>query len=225
MKHISREAIQNGAIAAMAKEAEEQGLIRLTTAEERRASWQSMLSTNPNPDGRVWVFAYGSLLWNPACHYADKIDAYLNGYHRDFCLRTYIGRGNLDQPGLVLGLEQGGDCHGQTLRLASEHLHSELDILWAREMVSGAYTPMWLPVDTHRAGTVHAIVFVMDRDYPQYAGALSFEERCRDLALGEGPLGRASDYLFDTVAALEAIDIVDPVLEEYAHRVRQWLNA
>lgn len=224
MTYISREAIQNGAIEAMAQEAAALGLVRLTTAEERRQSWQQMLSTNPNADGQVWVFAYGSLIWNPACHFVDKIDAHLAGYHRDFCLRTYVGRGNLEQPGLVLGLETGGECFGQVLSLPTEHIESELDILWAREMVTGAYTPMWLPLETKHAGEVHAIVFVMDHDYPQYAGELTFEERCQDLALGEGPLGRAADYLFDTVSALESIDIMDDLLETYAHEVKKRLS-
>ena len=224
MTNISREAIQKGAIEAMAQEAAELGLVRLTTAEERRQSWQQMLADNPNQDQRVWIFAYGSLLWNPAFHFTEKTDAFLQGYHRDFCLRTYIGRGNLQQPGLVLGLEKGHHCYGQALCLAPEHLDSELDILWAREMVTGAYTPMWLPVASESAGTVHAIVFVMDRDYPQYAGELSFEERCRDLALGVGPLGRASDYLMDTVTALESMNIVDDLLERYARRVRALMS-
>lgn len=221
MSKISREDIQNGAIQEMAKEAEALGLVRLTTPKERRASWQAMLAENPNDDGSVWVFAYGSLLWNPACHFTDKIDASLDGYHRDFCLRTYIGRGNLEQPGLVLGLEVGDECHGQVLRLAPDLIDSELDILWAREMVTGAYMPKWLQVQTKQAGPVHAIVFVMDRNYRQYAGELSFEERCTDLALGEGALGRAADYLFDTVHALEEMGIVDDRLERYVHRVRE----
>ncbi len=220
VSHIDRKAIKDGFFQTMAKEAEAKGLITLTSAEDRERSWRQILETNPNPDGRVWIFAYGSLLWNPAFHLVDQSDAFLDGYHRDFCLRTYIGRGDEHQPGLVLGLEPGGCCHGKALQVDPSCIEEELDVLWSREMLASAYHPRWLPVATGNQTTVHAVVFLMDTDYCHYAGPMSFEERCHDLAHGVGALGAAADYLFDTVKALESMNICDALLEKYVAQVR-----
>ncbi len=217
---IDREKIKNGFLQEMAREAEAKGLIKLTSAEDREASWREILRTNPNADNSVWIFAYGSLLWNPAFHLVDRVDAYLDGYHRDFCLRTIIGRGNEKQPGLVLGLEKGGCCHGQVLQIDPGCVEEELAVLWSREMIASAYLPKWKKLDTPHHSDVYAVAFVMDTNYPYYAGNLSFEERCYDLAHGEGPLGRAADYLFETVFALEKMNLTDDLLERYVARVK-----
>lgn len=221
MTPFNREAIKNGLFQKIAAEAERKGLIHLTSKAERQASWRKTLAENPNRDGSVWVFAYGSLLWNPAIHISEQIDAQLEGYHRDFTLRTYIGRGSKEQPGLVLGLEQGHSCRGRALRVADEHIESELDVLWSREMLASAYKPTWLPVQTGRAEPVYAIAFLMDTNYPHYVAHLSFEERCHDLAHGEGALGGAADYLFSTLEALQSLGIEDTLLERYARQVRK----
>ena len=56
----------------------------------------------------VWIFAYGSLIWDPEFSYAESEPALLRGYHRSFCLYSYDYRGTPAQPGLVLGLDRGG---------------------------------------------------------------------------------------------------------------------
>ncbi len=33
----------------------------------------------------VWVFAYGSLMWNPEIAFAEARPGFLHGYHRSFC--------------------------------------------------------------------------------------------------------------------------------------------
>src|SRR5579859_6246974 len=43
-----------------------------------------------------WVFAYGSLIWNPEFPYVDKAPALLRGYHRSFCLYSWHYRGTRD---------------------------------------------------------------------------------------------------------------------------------
>lgn len=222
MKPVTRQSLQNGHFQEMAREAEKQGLIKLTSAAERERSWRELVACNPNANGEVWVFAYGSLLWNPAFHWVRKQRARLDGFHRDFNLRTYIGRGCKEQPGLVLGLEQGGVCEGEILQVQPQTLEEELDILWSREMVASAYQPHWYPMaNVTDDAEIYAIAFVMDVNYPHYAGQMSFAERCHDLAHAQGSLGCAADYLFDTLAALHSHGIHDEKLEQYAAEVRR----
>jgi cation transport protein ChaC len=107
-----------------------------------------------------WVFAYGSLLWNPLFPFIEARPATLRGKHRRFCLWSLASRGTTRHPGLVLGLDQGGSCHGVVYRLPAECASAELALLWRREMVVGAYHPRWLRV---RAGShaLTALAFVL----------------------------------------------------------------
>ena len=63
------------------------------------------------PGAPLWIFGYGSLIWNPAFHYTARVPARLDGFQRRFCLWTTVGRGAPDRPSLVLGLDVGGTCH------------------------------------------------------------------------------------------------------------------
>ncbi len=97
-------------------------------------------------DGDVWLFGYGSLIWNPTVHSVEMRTARIEGWYRAFCLSTKAGRGSPENPGLVLALDAGGACTGVAFRLAEDILEVELALLWRREMLSGAYVPRWVEV-------------------------------------------------------------------------------
>jgi len=169
-------------------------------------------------DAGWWVFAYGSLLWNPLFPFGEARPATVRGYHRRFCLWSLASRGTTTLPGLVLGLDRGGTCHGVVYRLPARRARGELKLLWRREMVVGAYLPRWMRV---RAGTetITALTFVVDRQHAQYAGQLSNAEAISVLATAQGALGSSADYLERTRVALVTHGIVDPYLEMLAARV------
>ena len=77
------------------------------TDEQLSDSLTAMIKARPKGAG-WWVFAYGSLLWNPLFPFAEARPAILRGLHRRFCLRSLASRGTPDLPGLVLGLDRGG---------------------------------------------------------------------------------------------------------------------
>ena len=64
-------------------------------------------------EGDVWIFAYGSLMWDPGFAYVEAQPATLHGYHRQFCIYSYAYRGTPERPGLVLGLDRGGSCRAR----------------------------------------------------------------------------------------------------------------
>ncbi len=165
-----------------------------------------------------WVFAYGSLLWNPLFPFAEARPATLRGKHRRFCLWSLASRGTTKDPGLVLGLDRGGSCHGVVYRLPAECAMAELALLWRREMVVGAYHPRWLRV---RAGSraLTALAFVVDRRHPQYAGKLSLTRQADVLSSAAGVFGSSQDYLERARVSLITHGIVDPYLEALAVRV------
>lgn len=214
---LTREAILDGSIREYIFRDPE--LRRLVLPDEARdASLRETLRSAP--PGDVWVFGYGSLIWNPAFHFVEKRTARINGYHRRFCLWTQLGRGSPENPGLMLGLERGGACRGVAFRVAEEAVESELDVLWRREMFTGAYRPTWV---TARSGdvSVPAVTFVINRDNARYAGRLTEDTIVRHLATATGPMGPCRDYLFTTVEHLAALGIRDRRLESVARRVRR----
>lgn len=185
---------------------------------ERDASLRATLAEAP-VEGDVWIFGYGSLIWNPAFHFVEKRTARIHGYHRRFCLWSPFGRGSTDCPGLMLGLEHGGACRGLAFRIARDAVETELDILWRREMFTGAYRPTWVWAHS-RARRVAAITFVINRENGRYAGRLSEDTIARHIATAAGPMGPCRDYLFETVEHLAELGIRDRRLEAVARRVR-----
>lgn len=216
---VDRAGIKSGFYQDMAREAEAEGLLQPLGDDARRASREATLAARPSGAG-LWIFAYGSLMWNPAFDFVEKRTAKLHGYHRSFCLKTPIGRGSRDCPGLVLGLDRGGSVQGVALRVAEDQADEELDVIWAREMLAGSYLPSWVKLVAEDGARFHAIAFVMRRDCERYAGGLCMEETAQTIARAEGRLGPCADYLEKTVDAMDAIGIGDGPMHRLRDRVR-----
>jgi cation transport protein ChaC len=205
---LTRENIRSGAVRKIAAD---HGLIRILSDEELASSLGRLLKGVDLSAG-VWVFAYGSLIWNPAFHFTDRVVGRVFGFHRRFCLWTHLGRGCPEQPGLVLGLERGGSCRGVAYHIAPAAALEELDIVWRREMISDAYVPRWVDVRTPMA-RLRAITFTINHAHERYARDLSDEEVAAAIAGARGFLGACADYLINTVDHLAALGIHDRPLE------------
>src|SRR6266702_2629440 len=166
----------------------------------------------------VWVFAYGSLMWNPEFDFAEAQPGSLHGFHRSFCLYSRDYRGTPERPGLVLGLDRGGSCRGIVYRLPPDRIGEVLDRIWAREMTGEVYRMRRVAVRTP-AGTVAAHACVVRRASPDYAGRLSLDEAAHLLAAAVGGRGSGRDYLANTVRHLEELGIRDGLLHRIAARV------
>lgn len=159
----------------------------------------------------LWVFGYGSLMWDPGFACAEQRPALLRGYHRRFCIYSHHYRGTPECPGLVLGLDRGGACRGVAFRVPAAQATTVVDYLWRREMISGVYRPKLLPV-RHADGIVRACAFVADRHHAQYCGRLDLARTAALIRHGAGTSGSNIDYLASTVAHLEQLGIKDRAL-------------
>lgn len=175
--------------------------------ETREASRQAVLADVKKGQG-IWVFGYGSLMWNPAFHFAERVPGTIHGWHRSFCLSMPVGRGSVEQPGLMLALDRGGSCRGFSFRIEPENVQSETQILWRREMISGGYAPRWVQVKG-AAGEQRALTFTVNRSHARYVGRLPVEASVRALATAAGPMGRARDYLHNTVVHMDELGVGD----------------
>lgn len=180
----------------------------------------SLAQTMSHWDGAsdLWLFGYGSLIWNPGMPAAETVRARVRGYHRGLYLWSRVNRGTPEQPGLVLALDRGGSCTGMAFRLAGEGARPHLEALWRREMPMGSYRPAWLPCWLADGRRVDALAFVMRRDVPTYTGKLSDDVVRTVLACARGRYGTTLDYVRRTVEALRECGMPDRALEALLRR-------
>jgi len=170
----------------------------------------------------MWVFGYGSLLWNPGFDVARREVAVLPDYHRSFCMRSIHHRGTEADPGLVLALDAapGARCAGLALAVAEGQEARTLDYLRERELISSAYLEKTLEVRFRDGSLAEAVTYVIDPDHVQYCGGLELEEQARIIARAVGGRGPNTEYLFNTADHLVEIGLNDPDLDWLAGRVR-----
>ena len=169
----------------------------------------------------LWVFGYGSLMWRPGFDFVERAHAHLYGYHRSLCVFSHVHRGTPEHPGLVLGLDRGGRCHGVAFRVAPENEQATIQYLRDREQVTSVYLERRLSVRLADARRVRALAYVVDRNHGQYAGRLSDEEVLRLVRQGQGISGRNPDYVRSTYDHLIGMHVVDPLLHRIVDSLAQ----
>ena len=170
---------------------------------------------------RLWVFGYGSLLWNPGFKPAEARRAVLRDYHRSFCMLSIHHRGTPEVPGLVLALDAvpGGQCTGMAFRADDAEAEAVLELLRARELISSAYLERTVTLQTED-GPLEAVAYVIDPAHEQYV-QLDLETQATMIARSTGGRGPNPEYLFRTAAHLDQMGIVDPDMRWLVDRVKR----
>tara|TARA_R110002094_G_scaffold178804_7_gene157826 strand:- start:1924 stop:2598 length:675 start_codon:yes stop_codon:yes gene_type:complete len=180
----------------------------LQTDEARAEVLRGVLETGPDHDA-CWIFAFGSLMWKPDAILHQKRRARVKGWHRAFCLGPDTRyRGNPDAPGLMLSLEQGGECDGIAFRLDENDVPACLASLIDREP---PIPPIWVDAETDQ-GAVRALAFVCNPDKFGYVGGLLPEQIAHQIAPAVGMFGSMADYVLNTATHLEEMGIQDDVV-------------
>jgi cation transport protein ChaC len=182
-----------------------------------------MLAARSEPALPLWVFGYGSLIWQPEFAVAEQRIGTLRGYHRRFCLLQRRFRGSPERPGLVLALDRGGSCRGVAFRIEGSDARSILMPVWRREMRGNGYEGRWVMVSTE-AGPVAALTFVANRSSDRYTGRLSDAATAEIIATGCGHLGPSAEYLYRTTRACEDLGILDAHLRRLQGLVSERLR-
>ena len=189
------------------------------SVEVRLAVRDEMLAGAP-PGDLIWIFAYGSLIWNPAFDFDEQRVGTLYGYHRRFCFWSKVGRGSPDAPGMMLALDNGGACTGILLGVRRDRAQEELTSVFIREMTGQTYFARWGKVKTD-SGWLQAITFVANHGSENYVGYKPLNDIAGHIARGFGHLGSCSEYLFNTMHHLEAFGLKDPMLRQLCDLVEQ----
>lgn len=170
----------------------------------------------------MWVFGYGSLLWNPGFEVAEQAVATLPGYARSFCMWSIHHRGTETNPGLVLALDEdpAHACEGVALAVARGSEDQTLTYLRERELISSAYLERELDIDLMDGRRVRAVCYVINPDHVQYCGGMPLEEQAQVIARAKGGMGPNTEYLYNTATHLTDVGLHDPDLEWLSQRVR-----
>ncbi len=169
----------------------------------------------------MWVFGYGSLLWNPGFTPAETRRAVLRDYHRSFCMLSIHHRGTEDDPGLVLALDEtpGATCTGVAFRVEQAEEVPVLAMLRERELISSAYLERTLDVTLEDGTIVPSLAYVINRDHVQYC-QFDLEKQAQLIARSVGGRGPNTEYLYNTAEHLTQMGIKDADMDWLVQRVR-----
>lgn len=170
----------------------------------------------------LWVFGYGSLIWNPGFPHVETVLATLPGFARSFCMRSIHHRGTVDAPGLVLALDPhpGAACQGMAFRVDPQAHGATMTALRERELISSAYVEETHDLDLTDGRRVTAVTYVIDTAHDQYCGGLPLDEQAGIIARAIGGRGPNREYLFNTADHLVELGIEDAELSWLARVVR-----
>lgn len=163
----------------------------------------------------LWVFGYGSLMWNPGFAFSNQSIARLNGYHRALCIQSTHYRGTPERPGLVFGLDRGGVCDGVAFEIPAGDARAVLAALRQRELIYGVYREARVPITLHtpEPRTVDAVTYIAERAHPNFAGPSHAVRQAHVIRGARGIAGTNLAYVVNTLAHLGSLGVRDRHIE------------
>lgn len=170
----------------------------------------------------IWIFGYGSLIWNPGFEYETMQRARLTGFKRAFCMWSIHYRGNKQTPGLVLGLDpaESVECEGVAYFVDAQSAEKVHLYLRERELISYAYHERIEALTLEDGQQVPAVCYIVDPNHSQYAGGLSLQEQAKVISSASGSAGPNIEYLQNTASHLESLGISDPEMNRLVEMVK-----
>jgi cation transport protein ChaC len=183
----------------------------------------TVLESSPMPDlrGDMWVFGYGSLIWRPGFDFSARRRAVVTGWRRRLCIYSHHYRGTPDRPGLVLGLDEGGECAGVAYRVDAGLRDETIKYLRDRELVTNVYIEQQVRATLESGESVTALAYVADREHGQYAAPMERERLLAMVRQGVGRSGDNAEYVLNTRDHLHELGIPDPELDWLAEQLRE----
>ncbi|XP_039121027.1 LOW QUALITY PROTEIN: gamma-glutamylcyclotransferase 2-1-like [Dioscorea cayenensis subsp. rotundata] len=181
----------------------------------------------------LWVFGYGSLVWNPGFDFDERIVGYIKDYRRVFDLACIDHRGTPEHPARTCTLEakKGAICWGAAycVKGSIERERVAMQYLEKRECEYDLKSSVdfYKEGDDLRPALTKVLVFTSTPDKEAnryYLGPAPLEQMARQIATATGPCGNNRDYLFFLEKAMFNIGHEDGYVIELANKVRKVLR-
>ena len=157
----------------------------------------------------IWLFGYGSLIWNPDIPYLDWKPATLSGFVRKFWQGSHDHRGTPENPGRVVTLIpcEKGYCDGIAYLVSLSTVKSVFEKLDHREKNGYRKTKVFLNF-TDKTNE-EAITYIAKSINPAFLGPAPDSSIAKQIAVSSGPSGNNSAYLFKLADALRKHNFID----------------
>ena len=103
--------------------------------------------------------------------------------------------------------------------IPAEHVDTESDYLWRREMIADDYAPTFLSSDTPQ-GQIQALAFCVDRRNTRYVN-MTMPDAARMIAAASGAAGTNTAYLEHLVSDLNAVGLQDADMQRLLDEVHK----
>ncbi|CAB3397019.1 unnamed protein product [Caenorhabditis bovis] len=150
----------------------------------------------------LWIFGYGSLIWNPGFEYSTSRKGYAIGWVRRLYQGNTYHRGDEKLPGRVATLieDETSYTNGVAFRVdGKSEISKVLNYLKEREIDNG-YVFRMVPVQmsspsSRRPIIVMALTCVADEQNQLYLGPDDVSKMAREIAIARGCAGPNCEYV------------------------------
>ncbi|KAE8349958.1 ChaC-domain-containing protein [Aspergillus coremiiformis] len=221
-----------------------------SSKENSQSSLNGRTWRNYFPDGDLWVFGYGSLIWKPPPHYDQRIPGYVNGYVRRFWQASTDHRGTPEDPGRVVtviergfwetlndplahleSLSSAAQVWGAAYHIPASHAEEVHDYLDEREIdgYTVHYTPFYpfsgSKTPSPNSKPITCMVYIGQPTNPQFLRDPALREPqdvAEVISRGRGQSGKNTEYLYLLEKALEGLGLgsADGYVTDLVRRVK-----
>ena len=168
----------------------------------------------------IWLFGYGSLIWNPDIPYLASSMARLNGHVRRFWQGSHDHRGTPNKPGRVVTLVpcKQGYCDGIAYLVSQKNANSVFKQLDYRE--KNGYEKLSINLAFTNNTSQTGITYIAKESNHAFLGAAPMQSIASQIISCSGPSGENRDYLFQLATALRKHNFIDEHIFELESLVK-----
>lgn len=157
----------------------------------------------------IWLFGYGSLIWNPDIPYIDSSAARLDGFVRRFWQGSHDHRGTPKKPGRVVTLvpSEQGHCNGIAYLISKKNANKVFQQLDHRE--KNGYEKLSINLSLLNDISKTGISYIAKETNQAFLGSASIQSIAAQIISCSGPSGENKDYLFELANSLREYNFID----------------